>query len=769
MPRTLAPTDARSRRPPSRLPRPIAVAALLVAGCGSTTPTPAASDRPAATGQRRDGRAAPDPGATPAESPPTVGPSGPARPPAPAWAPPATAGPRRRPRRRRALVGGLDRPAVVDDAGDGSGRLFVAEQGGRIRIIENGGRRRAPFLDITRPGHFGRRARPPRPRVPARLRCPRGTLVFVHYTDNDGDTNVSRVRRLAADDPRLDPASASGVILSPSPSPTPTTTAAGPASTPTGCCSSRSATAAAAATREKRASTSGRCSARSSGSTSSAPPPDPPYGIPADNPYAAPAAGGRRSGSGASATRCGQHRPGHRAISGSATSGQNAWEEVDVQRGRRAGGTTSAGTGWRAATATSPRPAATRRPDAARHATTATELGCSVIGGVVYRGAAVPALARRYLFSRLLQRPALGDRLGPRRLPAPSIAETGASISAFGRTRQARSTRPTSRAARSCGWSPAQPRLTPARHRSTVGRHSAVTLTITSIVAGEHRPRGADVRGLAPSSAASAAAAGRRRSALGDRDQRARAGPRRRRPWSQPGPGHPRRRRRRASSASRRLVGEQERRGRRCSSHPPRGPRRSPGRRIEIADRGLDPVRDGEAVANQPRSAVVLPVGVTSDDAAVRRSASLDTGRSHGIDDRGGGRRRRRPASAAVWRTASGERRPGRGPRRRHGRAAARDGDGRPALRGAHAADRSSRGSARRGRLGRQRSTGRRNRIEDHDDVRRHATNVITSGWRRVAEDRAEELATEHDPVGGTAIAASAAPPRRRTGPTCRP
>ena len=36
------------------------------------------------------------------------------------------------------LAGGLDQPVFVTNAGDGSARLFVAEQPGRIRIVENG-------------------------------------------------------------------------------------------------------------------------------------------------------------------------------------------------------------------------------------------------------------------------------------------------------------------------------------------------------------------------------------------------------------------------------------------------------------------------------------------------------------------------------------------------------------------------------------------------------------------------------------------------------
>jgi glucose/arabinose dehydrogenase len=47
------------------------------------------------------------------------------------------------------IAGGFARPLTITHAGDGSGRLFVVEQGGTIRFIRNGAVASTPFLNIT--------------------------------------------------------------------------------------------------------------------------------------------------------------------------------------------------------------------------------------------------------------------------------------------------------------------------------------------------------------------------------------------------------------------------------------------------------------------------------------------------------------------------------------------------------------------------------------------------------------------------------------------
>ena len=47
------------------------------------------------------------------------------------------------------VASGFVNPLDIQQAGDGSGRLFVVEQGGRIKIIQNGGVLGTPYLDVS--------------------------------------------------------------------------------------------------------------------------------------------------------------------------------------------------------------------------------------------------------------------------------------------------------------------------------------------------------------------------------------------------------------------------------------------------------------------------------------------------------------------------------------------------------------------------------------------------------------------------------------------
>jgi len=91
--------------------------------------------------------------------------------------------------RAEVLVGGLETPILVTNAGDGSGRLFVVEQAGRVRVVRDGRLGDAPFLDIAgrissggERGLLGLAFHPDFPHDPR---------VFLDYTDPDGNTVVS--------------------------------------------------------------------------------------------------------------------------------------------------------------------------------------------------------------------------------------------------------------------------------------------------------------------------------------------------------------------------------------------------------------------------------------------------------------------------------------------------------------------------------------------------------------------------------------------------
>jgi glucose/arabinose dehydrogenase len=154
----------------------VAVLSMAISACGPgqdsalLSPTPAGS--PAAT------------------EPPTSGPSARSEPSLSA-APPAATGfdPERVGLSLEPVVDQVDAPLAVTNAGDGSGRIFVLEQRGQIRVVQDGRLAGDPFLDIgdrlTAGGERGLLGLAFHPAFPDDPRF------FVNYTDLEGNTVVS--------------------------------------------------------------------------------------------------------------------------------------------------------------------------------------------------------------------------------------------------------------------------------------------------------------------------------------------------------------------------------------------------------------------------------------------------------------------------------------------------------------------------------------------------------------------------------------------------
>lgn len=104
------------------------------------------------------------------------------------------------------VVTGLEQPVDLQNAGDGSGRLFVLEKPGRIRIIANGLTLPDPFLDIRdrvgdaglEQGLLGLAFHPDYAQT---------GYFYVNYTDVNGDTVIARFQVLPDDPTLADPQS----------------------------------------------------------------------------------------------------------------------------------------------------------------------------------------------------------------------------------------------------------------------------------------------------------------------------------------------------------------------------------------------------------------------------------------------------------------------------------------------------------------------------------------------------------------------------------
>jgi glucose/arabinose dehydrogenase len=314
------------------------------------------------------------------------------------------------------VVDGLVRPVFLTHAGDGSGRLFVVEQEGFILMLGAGGLEEEPFLDLSQKvlccgerGLLGLAFHPSFPDDPR---------LFVNYTRRpDGATVVSELRVGGSGRPNPGSERVLLTIAQPFSNHNGGMIAfggggrlligmgdGGSGGDPRNLAQNPSSLLG----KMLRIGVNGRL----------------PYAIPANNPYAA---GGGRPEIYAiglrNPWRFSVDRDTGRLYVGDV--GQNAVEEIDIVR--RGGNY-----GWRHFEGTRPyRPAGGIDRNALQMpiAGYAHEGGrCSVTGGYVYRGEAVPDLVGTYLFADYCTGEIFGLRDGQQRV----LLSTGMRISSFG-------------------------------------------------------------------------------------------------------------------------------------------------------------------------------------------------------------------------------------------------------------------------------------------------------------------------------------------------
>jgi len=120
------------------------------------------------------------------------------------------------------VADGFEEPVYLTGAGDGSGRMFVVERVGRVRVLRADGSSAdvMPFLDISAKtrndserGLLGLAF----PRTYASEGEPLVGEFFIHYSDSDGNTVVSRMRVSPQDPDRADPSTEQVLLHVPQP------------------------------------------------------------------------------------------------------------------------------------------------------------------------------------------------------------------------------------------------------------------------------------------------------------------------------------------------------------------------------------------------------------------------------------------------------------------------------------------------------------------------------------------------------------------------
>ncbi len=387
-----------------------------------------------------------DAAASPVQSQATAAPATPTATPSPATPPPASAPATPLPtitavptpdRPDLAAVGvtveqvasGFAQPLFVTAAGDGSGRLFVVEQGGRIRIVRGGRTLTTPFLDISGRVTAGGERGLLGLAFPPGFGSGRSTF-YVHYSDSNGNTTISEFR-VSPDNPDVaDPAS-ERILL----------TARQPYANHNGGWIGFDADGVlliglgdggSGGDPQNRASSMDTLLGKILRIDVLGAAPGQAYRIPADNPFLG------RSGALPEILHFGLRNPFRDSIDPATGDlwigdvGQSKWEEVDVAPA----GSRGLDFGWhRWEGRHCYDPPSGCDPEGVVLPITEYPhpTGCSIIGGVVYRGAEIPALRGAYLFSDYCAGTVWAIDAGLHaRQPPITLTETGRAISSLG-------------------------------------------------------------------------------------------------------------------------------------------------------------------------------------------------------------------------------------------------------------------------------------------------------------------------------------------------
>ncbi len=290
---------------------------------------------------------------------------------------------------------GFDQPLDVAVPEDGTGRIFVVEQGGRIRIVRDGTVDQTPFLDISdrisAGGERGLLGMALHPDYPSDGR------IFVDYTDKDGNTVVSSFET-SLDADVIDPGTEKVLLRVQQPYPNHNGGSVvfggdgmlyigmgdgGSGGDPQGN-GQNLGTMLGKILRIDVDVAAGN---------------DGPYAIPEDNPYADGADGARPE-----IWASGLRNPWRMRFDGATGDlwvgdvGQAAWEEVDVIRA----GTGGLDLGWNVMEAThcyQPAQGCDQTGLTLPVAEYGHDLGCAIVGGVVVHDHTMPTIDGRYIFS----------------------------------------------------------------------------------------------------------------------------------------------------------------------------------------------------------------------------------------------------------------------------------------------------------------------------------------------------------------------------------